>query len=197
MSRILLQVITNDFGTSDVAVLANGTILLAEVGALGGRLLCGLGPGGGMLPAQAAPCLIGAGPATDDTCCPAGPALLLQTSASLVCRLDAAACTPVAGTIGEAGLSGDNGPASSATLNAPADVVPDPKNSSRYYIVDTANHRIRLVDSGVIRTVAGTTKGYSGDNATATAAQLNAPTAMAFDASGNYFVADTNNSCIR
>ncbi len=37
MSRAPLQVITNDFGTSDVAVLANGTILLAEVSALGGQ----------------------------------------------------------------------------------------------------------------------------------------------------------------
>jgi hypothetical protein len=76
-------------------------------------------------------------------------------------------------------------------------VVPDPKNSSRYYIVDTANNRIRLVDSGAISTAAGTTLGYSGDGGAATSAQLNAPAAMTIDSKGNLYIADTGNNCIR
>ncbi|PAY17835.1 hypothetical protein CKO51_19270 [Rhodopirellula sp. SM50] len=61
--------------------------------------------------------------------------------------------TTVAGTTSR-GFSGDNGPATSATLSAPRGLVVDA--SGNLYIADYWNHRIRKVDQdGVITTVAG------------------------------------------
>jgi cysteine-rich repeat protein len=67
------------------------------------------------------------------------------------------------------------------------------------YFADTDNHRIRRVDRhGNITTVAGAgTFGYSGDNNTATSAQLANPKGVAVDGLGNIYIADTGNDCIR
>ena len=52
--------------------------------------------------------------------------------------------------------------------------------------------------TGIIRTVAGTgVSGYSGDGGQATSAQLSKPYCIALDASGNIFIADSSNNCIR
>jgi len=71
--------------------------------------------------------------------------------------------------------------------------------ANSYFIADTNNCRIRKVDgSGEITTVAGNgTFGYSGDGGTATEAQLDTPKGVAIDASGNIYIADTGNHCIR
>ena len=56
----------------------------------------------------------------------------------------------------------------------------------------------REVSSGIITTIAGTgTAGYSGEGGAATTAQLDLPTALSFDTSGNLYIADTDNHCIR
>jgi hypothetical protein len=71
----------------------------------------------------------------------------------------------VAGT-GTSSYSGDNGVATSATLNYPYGVAFDA--SSNLYIADGNNNVVRKVSSGVITTVAGQ---YSvGDGASATGA---------------------------
>jgi NHL repeat len=78
--------------------------------------------------------------------------------------------TTIAG-IGVEGYGGDNGPATTAYLDTPTGVAVD--GSGDVYIADSHNHRIREVSGGTITTIAGTgTPGYSGDGATATAAQL-------------------------
>ena len=109
------------------------------------------------------------------------------------------ALTTVAGlSSGNNGYSGDNGPATSAELNFPFGVAVD--SADNVYIADTNNNRIRKVAavSGIITTVAGNgTAGYSGDNGPATTAELNNPEALAIDAAGNLYVADTNNNRIR
>ncbi len=69
----------------------------------------------------------------------------------------------------EAGFSGDDGPASEASLKAPVDVAVD--TSGNLYISDSGNHRIRKVDaeSGSISTVVGNGSPYSsGDGAAGT-----------------------------
>jgi uncharacterized protein (TIGR03437 family) len=103
--------------------------------------------------------------------------------------------TTVAGN-GNLGFSGDNGPATSASLGIPSDVTVD--SSGSLYIADTRAFRVLKVSNGVISTVAGNgTDGFSGDNGPATTAQLSYPTGVAVDASGDVFIADSNNDRIR
>jgi trimeric autotransporter adhesin len=102
--------------------------------------------------------------------------------------------------IGSFGYSGDGGPAILAALSSPASVAVDV--SGNIYIVDSGinNYRIRMVtkSTGVINSIAGTgSPGYSGDGGLATLAALNSPSSVAVDASGNVFIADTNNYRIR
>lgn len=99
---------------------------------------------------------------------------------------------------GTGGFSGDNGAATSAMLNNPTGVAID--GSGNIYIADYNNHRIRKVDvlTNNISTFAGNgTGGFSGDNNYAISAQLNNPTTIAVDASGNLFISDEGNNRIR
>ena len=92
----------------------------------------------------------------------------------------------------------DPGPAISAYLCQPDGVYVD--GSKNIFIADTNNFAIREVaTTGTISTVAGTlgTAGYAGDNAAATSATLNYPSAVVVDASGDIFIADTDNFVIR
>ena len=126
-----------------------------------------------------------------------GNLYIADTGNNRIRKLDAGGTiTTVAGT-GARGFSGDGGPASDARLNGPYGVAPD--GSGNLYIADTRNNRIRMVDAeGTITTVAGTgTTGFSGDGDPATAAQLNSPSGMAVDGSGNLYIADTGNHRIR
>jgi sugar lactone lactonase YvrE len=104
--------------------------------------------------------------------------------------------TTIAGT-GTQGFSGDTGPATSATLDSPQGLALD--TAGNLYIADTHNQRIRKLNltNGIITTIAGSTTGFSGDGASALSAQLNLPTALALDVSGNLYIADTSNHRIR
>ncbi len=96
-----------------------------------------------------------------------------------------------------AGYSGDGGPATGALLNNPRGVAIDAKGN--VLIADTGNYVVRKISSnGVISTVAGQGSGsYSGDGGPATSAYISQPWAVASDAGGNMYVADTGNSVIR
>ena len=107
--------------------------------------------------------------------------------------------TTIAGS-GTKGFAGDNGPATAAQLNTPQGATYDA--SGNLYIADTGNNRIRRVDAitGVITTVAGTglAAPYDGGNNTpAATANLSGPVAIAFDAAGNYYIADYGNCVVR
>lgn len=98
------------------------------------------------------------------------------------------------------GYSGDGGPATAAELNDPAGITLDA--SGNLYIADAANNVIRKVTmtSGIITTVAGNFSdgpGYSGNGGPATSAELNGPSDVKFDASGNMFIADYTNEVVR
>ena len=60
-------------------------------------------------------------------------------------------------------------------------------------------HMIRKVgqDGQVARVAGGATAGFGGDEGLAGAAQLNSPSDLAFDATGNLFIADSGNNRIR
>lgn len=67
------------------------------------------------------------------------------------------------------------------------------------YIAEYGANQIRKVDAqGIIRRVAGTgAPGFAGDGGPATQALLQGPTDLAFDGSGNLYIADTLNHRIR
>jgi uncharacterized protein (TIGR03437 family) len=104
--------------------------------------------------------------------------------------------TALAGT-GMASYSGDGGSAASAQLQGPTGVATDARGN--VYVADTGNHRVRLITTdGVIRTIAGTGEpGFSGDGGAAASAQLNSPTGVALDPSGELVIADSGNSRVR
>ena len=81
----------------------------------------------------------------------------------------------------------------------PAGVAVD--SSGNIYIADSYQAVICELDAstGSISIVAGTadTPGYSGDGGSATSAELDNPSALAFDKSGNLYIADTGNNVIR
>jgi sugar lactone lactonase YvrE len=105
--------------------------------------------------------------------------------------------TTVAGNFPGGGYSGDGGTATSAQLNSPRGIAFDA--AGNLYIADALNNVIREVTTatGIITTVAGSTLGYSGDGGPATSAKLHLPVGIAFDASGNMFIADFHNNVIR
>ena len=104
--------------------------------------------------------------------------------------------TTFAGT-GVAGSSGDGGAATSAQLHGPTGVTVD--NNGNLYIVDPNNRKIRMVTStGIMTTFAGTgVAGSSGDGGKATSAQLNGPSGVGTDSSGNLYIVDNGNQKIR
>jgi len=99
---------------------------------------------------------------------------------------------------GTAGYTGDNGSPTSAELNDPQFVVVD--SSGNLYIADTNNNAVRKVSGGKITSVAGSpngSAGYTGDGGQGNVAQLNHPSGLALDSSGNLFISDTGNAAIR
>ena len=96
----------------------------------------------------------------------------------------------VAGT-GTPGFSGDGGPATAAQLRQPHSIALDP--TRRYLLIcDIGNHRIRRVElaTGLIETLAGTGERQSTpDGAALRGTPLNGPRTLAFDSSGDWYLA--------
>lgn len=93
---------------------------------------------------------------------------------------------------------GDGVAATSAPVFLPNGLAVD--GSGNLFFSDSSNNRVRRVDAatGLISTVAGDgTAGYSGDNGSATHAEVNAPTGLVLDGAGNLYIADSANNLIR
>lgn len=103
------------------------------------------------------------------------------------------AVTTFAGQAGSAGLV--DGTGNAARFYSPAGVAVD--GSGNVFVADTANNCIRKITATrAVSTFAGS--GLAGAlNGTGTAARFNHPFAVAVDASGNVFVADTTNHLLR
>lgn len=145
-----------------------------------------------------------------------GPARLAELDQPGACAVDAAGNLFIADTfshrirkvgadgniatvagLGQPGNAGDEGPATTASLNAPRGVAVD--GSGDVYIADTGNNRIRMVTpDGVIHGIAGGgAAGFAGDGGPASAALLNQPQGMVLDGAGNLYIADSGNNCVR
>ena len=105
--------------------------------------------------------------------------------------------TLVAGT-GEAGFSGDGGPADEAQLSGPTDVTVSAEGV--IYIADFGNGRVRRIDRrGLIATVAGggTPQDGIGDDGPGTAARLFEPGSIELAPDGTLYIADEAGARIR
>ena len=102
----------------------------------------------------------------------------------------------IAGT-GSSGYTGDGGAATAAAVGLPYFLAFD--GTGNLYFSDLANSVVRKINSvGTISTIAGTgTAGYSGDGIPATAADLNWPVGITFDATGCIYIGDFYNNRVR
>lgn len=102
----------------------------------------------------------------------------------------------IAGT-GTASSTGDGGTATSATLNFPTDIVFDA--SGNLYISENGGNRIRKINTaGNISTIAGNgTASSTGDGSAAAMSTINNPAGLAFDASGNLYIAENGGHKVR
>ena len=130
---------------------------------------------------------------------PDGDLYVVERAGHRVRRIDAATgtITTVAGT-GALGFSGDDGPATAATLNLPNGVAVDADGN--VFIADTWNERIRRVDAatGTITTYAGLgLGGYAGDGVAADTTNLQKPIGLVLDGNGDLLVTDSYNHRIR
>jgi hypothetical protein len=105
--------------------------------------------------------------------------------------------TTVAGT-GEAGYSGDGGPAIQATMDNIYSLIVDANGD--IYLADRLNAAVRKIDAatGIITTVVGTgQQGYSGDGGPGTQAQIREPNDFCLDSKGGLLIADILDQRVR
>jgi sugar lactone lactonase YvrE len=125
----------------------------------------------------------------------AGNLYIADTENSRIRKVVAGVITTVAGN-GQTGYSGDGGAATSASLAFPQGLAVD--SAGNLYIADTNNQRLRKVAGGLISTIGGNGFTlYSGDGGQATNAQLDSPSAIAVDNSGNLYISDSLNNRVR
>jgi sugar lactone lactonase YvrE len=180
-------------GTGALSVMVPGQInTLAGDGCLSD----GSCPSSGSSPATQSALKLPLGEATDA----AGTLYISDTGGNRIRKVDLAGnITTVANSSGIAGLSGDGISADFAEIDQPSAITID--GAGNIIFADTGNNAIREINAvtGKISTIAGTlgSAGYNGDGHAATSASLSSPQGLALDASGNLYVADTGNNCIR
>ncbi len=126
-----------------------------------------------------------------------GNLYIADTANQRIRKISLGKITTIAGT-GMIGYSGDKAAATAATFGSPSGLALD--STDNLYIADSANNVIRKISGGTITTVAGDQGAYtpfSGDGGPAIGANLWGPTAIAFDSTGNYYIADSRNGRIR
>jgi sugar lactone lactonase YvrE len=158
------------------------------------------------------------GPSKELEPVPAGLSRVCTTNAMTgaeQCKLclEADAEDPMCAARKPQGFAGDGGPGTEALMYLPfgqqgypagrMELGPD----GALYFCDTGNHRVRVLgEDGVVTTVAGSgpaefdrrfAGGYDGDGGPATEALLRNPSDLAVAPSGQLYIADTFNSCVR
>jgi sugar lactone lactonase YvrE len=126
-----------------------------------------------------------------------GKVYVSNTGANVLAALANGATTAVAGSLSAFGEHGDGGQAASATLYRPGGTAADAKGD--VFIADSGDNVVREVTAaGVIRRIAGTGTaglGVAGPAGfPATLSSLDRPQAVAVNAQGVVFIADTYNN---
>jgi sugar lactone lactonase YvrE len=120
---------------------------------------------------------------------------IADTNANCIRKVTGSSLSYVAGGGGSAACS-YAGAASGLTLNKPGGLATD--GSGNVFVADTNANCVREISGTTVASVAGggasTACSFSGS---ANAVSLNKPAAVAVDASGNVFIADTNANCVR
>jgi sugar lactone lactonase YvrE len=132
----------------------------------------------------------------------AGSLYVADAGACVVWKLDSSGnATAVAGVQFNCGFNGDNIQATTAFLNSPYGIAFDP--AGNLYVGDSANNRVRKVNSaGIITTAAGNgtacanSTSACGDGGSPTAAQLNFPLGLAISG-GTLYITDEGDLRIR
>jgi sugar lactone lactonase YvrE len=175
--------------------------------------LCGNGKrgfGGNGGPASMATLDLPVGVAFD----PAGNLLIADQANQMIRKVDRA--TETISTIAGIGrcadsvnpnpcVVNDGGPATMGGFHFPIGQAASPggriavATDGTIYVADTENYRLRRIDpAGTITTAAGTgTWGYAGDDGPATDAKLGRLSDVAVSPSGDVYIADTDNDCVR
>jgi sugar lactone lactonase YvrE len=119
-----------------------------------------------------------------------GNLYIADTSSNVIRMMSPSGTFSIFAGTGTAGNSGDNGPATLATLQGPCCIAYD-NASARLYISDAGNDRVRYVENGTIFRFAGTgIRGYNGDNILATTAELELAGPLSVDPWGNVYIID-------
>ncbi|HEX3566422.1 MAG TPA: hypothetical protein VHU17_13710 [Acidimicrobiales bacterium] len=126
-----------------------------------------------------------------------GTVTVSNTFDNVVASIVGSTTTTIAGSYEGVGETGDDGPATAATLDSPAGTATD--RWGDLFIADTEDSVVRKITSdGVIHLVAGNgTEGYRGDGGPAAQAELDNPQDVAVNNSGDVFIADTDNNVVR
>lgn len=123
--------------------------------------------------------------------------LLMLILAMLFAETRAGDVSTVAGN-GHDGYSGDKGRATSASVSQPFGIAVGPDDC--LFVCEVGSHVIRRIDpaSGMITTVVGTgEKGYSGNDGSPLAANLNEPYEVRFASNGDMFFVEMQNHIVR
>jgi sugar lactone lactonase YvrE len=196
---------SSDGSTMMLAAWHNHKVRQMDVGTNLADIVCGRGPGFAGDGASDASALLNRPKGI--ALAPSGDLFIVDAQNFRIRRI--AATTGVIQTVagnGTRGASGDGGSPTAAQFSFQEDGDnPEPGGAvaldaqGRLYIADTLNDRIRRVDltAGLIETVAGGTRGNSGDGGPATAAQLDRPRDVEIAPDGRLFIADTENHKVR
>ncbi|MSP24010.1 MAG: hypothetical protein EXR75_02375 [Myxococcales bacterium] len=115
-----------------------------------------------------------------------------------VLRLDADGRVEVLAGSDMPGDDGDGGPALSAHFEELTGLALGLGNSGAIYVTDEKHNRVRVIENGIVRALAGNgLPGFSGDRGHATAAQLTEPTGLAVAHDGALLIADSGNHAVR